>query len=278
MRYVIFFFLLEVCNVFFGQENDTVSLIADSYLVGNGDVLFISVFGEKELSGEYTVKENGSITFPLIGELVVWKKDIITIQHLISKELEKEYLFHPIVNVSIKKYQSQTVYLLGNISKPGAYNLKKPTYLLDLLSDAKGLSQNLGLVKKGQKVDISRKLSSKKTATSSGDTTISIDLYQLLIKGKSELNIQLKNGDVIYISGQKMVHVIGQVVRPGSYPYEDGMSILKAITLAGGVNNKGNANKVYIKRIVNNRMQRIKSKPEDLIKADDILEVPLSVW
>ena len=271
MRYLILVFCLTVFTPFYGQEDTIHSLSSNNYLVGSGDILAIHVFDEKKLSGQYVVKENGTITFPLIGEVMVSDMDIINIQHLISEELKKDYLYNPIVNVSIHKYQSQTVYLLGNISKPGAYNLKKPTFLLDLLSDAKGLSQNLGLIKSGQKVDVSRK-------TNNHDTTFCIDLFQLLIKGKSELNIRLHNGDIIYISGQKMVHVIGHVKKTGSYPYEDKMTVLKAISLAGGVNDKGNAKKVYIKRIINKKMVKIKARPEDEVKADDIIEIPLSVW
>jgi polysaccharide export outer membrane protein len=277
MRYVLFlFWLLNISNIFC-QEDTKYQPELVNYLIGSGDVLEIKVYDEEKLTGQYTVQENGSISFPLIGEVVVWNLDIISIQHILINKLKEDYLYDPIINVSIHKYKSQTVYLLGNISKPGAYYLKKPTYLLDLLSDAKGLSQNLGLIKSGQKVDITRKKHRKKQ-NSPVDTTFSIDLYQLLIKGKSELNIQLKNGDIIYISGQMLIHVVGHVIRPGSFPYEEGMTVLKAMTLAGGVNEKGNSKKVYIKRIVNNKMLRIKSKPEDKIQAEDILEVPLSVW
>ncbi len=277
MRYVFFLFLVFNISNVFCQVDTTYQNEIVNYFIGSGDVLNIQVYDEKKLSGQYTVQENGSISFPLIGELVVWNLDIISIQHLLINKLKEEYLYDPIINVSIYKYKSQTVYLLGNISKPGAYYLKKPTYLLDLLSDAKGLSQNLGLIRSGQKVDITRK-KYRKDQSKLMDTTFSIDLYQLLIKGKSDLNIQLKNGDIIYISGQMMIHVVGHVVRPGSFPYEEGMTVLKAMTLAGGVNEKGNSKKVYIKRIVNNKMLRIKSKPEDKIQAEDILEIPLSVW
>jgi polysaccharide export outer membrane protein len=93
------------------------------------------------------------------------------------------------------------------------------------------------------------------------------------------LNIELQNGDIIYIPNTtQSVHVIGEVKKPGSFPYEEGMTVLKAISLAGGRTNASSQRNIMVKRIVNNKETKIKVKMSDVLQPDDIIEVPLSVW
>jgi polysaccharide export outer membrane protein len=112
----------------------------------------------------------------------------------------------------------------------------------------------------------------------SKDTFFVINIYQFLNQGKKELNIDLQNGDIIYIPSTQSVHVIGEVKKPGSFPYEDGMTVLKAISLAGGRTNGSSQRNIMVKRIVKNKETKIKVKMSDILQPDDIIEVPLSVW
>jgi len=110
------------------------------------------------------------------------------------------------------------------------------------------------------------------------DTSFYISLHQFLIDGKRQLNIYLKGGDVIYIPGTQSIHVIGEVKKPGSFPFEEGITVLKAITLAGGSTEKSSIKNVVIKRIEDGEEIELKVLMGDLLQPDDIIEVPLSIW
>lgn len=258
------------------------SLKAESfiYTVGPDDVLAIEVYDNPDLTGEFTVSGDGNIVFPLLGQTKVSGLNVMEIQEILTHKLEKDYLYNPIVSVGIKLYRSKTVYILGNVGKPGVYYLERPTRLFDLLSKAEGLSQNLGKIKNGQRIHIIREAGRYPAGNykTGKDTSFYISLHQFLIEGKRELNIYVKEGDVIYIPGSQSVHVIGEVKKPGSFPYEEGMTVLKAITLAGGSNVKAADKNTVIKRIENNKEIKIKVSMGDLLKPDDIVEVPLSIW
>ena len=251
------------------------------YTVGPDDVLTIEVYDNPDLTGDYSILSDGSITFPLLGQIKVSGQGIIEIKKMITELLEKDYLYNPIVSVTVKRYRSKKVRILGSVGRPGIYYLDSPTRLFDILSKAEGISPTLGKITRGQKARIVR-LSDK---TYTGDKgpgnirTINIDLYELLVEGKEESNIYLKGGDVIYMPTKiQSVHVIGEVKQPGSFPYEEGMTVLKAVTLAGGPTKKASTKGTVIKRIENGREIEIKVGMGDLLEPDDILEVPLSFW
>jgi polysaccharide export outer membrane protein len=160
------------------------------------------------------------------------------------------------------------------VGKPGSYALDKPTHLFEILTRAEGLSRNIA---NGQKVHILRQM--KQTDAQPGRLkSYTIDLYQLLVEGKEELNIYLQNGDVIFVPETKMIHIIGEVNKPGSFPFEEGITVLKAITLAGGPTKKAATGSVVVKRIENNLQIEIDVTMSTNLSPDDIVEVPMSFW
>lgn len=289
-----------------------------AYKVGPNDVLTIMVYDNPDLSGDFIVSAEGGIVYPLLGHVHVLGKSINDIKNMMKELLEKDYLYNPIVSASVKEHRSQKVKVMGNVGKPGIYNLEGPTRLFDILSTAEGISPQLGNVMRGQKVTIVRKINGptgengkalphyveiespqlntvirgtrqfptgtapeqvKASEQSSSKIDIlTIDLYELLIEGKEDANILLKDGDVLYVSKSHMIHVIGEVKRPGSFPYEAGMTVLKAISLAGGTTNVASQKNTVVRRIEQGKEVKIKVDMADPVLLDDIIEVPLSFW
>ncbi|MCC7431088.1 polysaccharide biosynthesis/export family protein [bacterium] len=282
LKFTSLLFCLLVFTLCFGQEkpaqNQTQSKFF-TYKVGNDDVLTIEVYDNSDLSGNYTVSSEGNISFPLLGLVKVSGMSVVEIKRAITEMLFKDYLQNPIVSVTLKDYKSQVVKILGNVGKPGIYYLDSPTRLFDILSRAEGLSPHLGKVVNGQKAHVMRQLTE-----SNGDSSVSkvktiyVDLYQMLVEGKEGSNIYLRNGDVIYIPEGNLVHVIGEVKKVGSFPFEEGMTVLKAITLAGGTSTKASIKNIMIKRIENGKEIEKRVKMSDLLQPEDIVEVPLSFW
>ncbi len=246
-----------------------------SYTVGSEDILAIDVYDNPDLKGEYTVSTDGYIVFPLVGQVNVSEKTLVAIKDKLTKILEKDYLYNPIVSVDVSKYLSKKVKIMGNVGKPGIYFLDSPTRLFDLLTKAEGVSSQLGTVMSGQKAHIMRDSSQgTNRRTSKNIRTYYVDLHQLLVEGKDEANVYLQDGDVIYIPDNSSFHVIGEVKHAGTFPFEEGITLLKAITLADGVTEKGSVENAVIKRMQNGRVVEVKVSLDSLLQIDDTVYIP----
>lgn len=123
------------------QEN--VSKSSDeSYKVAIGDILNIQIYQEEDLSGEFEVKEDGTITYPLIGSVKVINFTKSEVENTITKLLEKDYITNPYVHISIKTYHERNVLVLGCVQKPGSYSFPKDNKLtlLEAVSLAGGFT------------------------------------------------------------------------------------------------------------------------------------------
>jgi len=110
------------------------------YAVGSGDVLNISVWQEKELSSVVTVRPDGNISMPLVGEIMVIGMTPIHVQDILQNRLES-VVKHPRVTVTVVEIHSRMVYVTGEVTRPGAYPLNGPLNVLQLIAQAGGLTQ-----------------------------------------------------------------------------------------------------------------------------------------
>jgi polysaccharide biosynthesis/export protein VpsN len=95
------------------------SVTGANYVLAVGDSVFIEVFGEPELSREYTVGEGGSISFPLIGEIEIAGNRPKQVEKRIATALKKGYLVNPRVSVVMRSYRA--VYVNGQVRQPGGF-------------------------------------------------------------------------------------------------------------------------------------------------------------
>jgi len=111
----------------------------ENYQVAPGDVLTVQVFGEPDLSfQELPINPNGSISFPLIGEVAVAGLTTNEIEKEIERRLADGYLKKPIVTVSIKRFRN--IYIHGEVKKPGAYPYEKGLTVEKAIAMAGGLT------------------------------------------------------------------------------------------------------------------------------------------
>lgn len=90
-----------------------------SFLLGSGDRLKITVYGEQKLSGEYAVTSGGYISFPLIGNVAVEGRTLEQVQEDMRNSLASGYLQDPRVSIEVQNYRP--FYILGEVEKPGEY-------------------------------------------------------------------------------------------------------------------------------------------------------------
>ena len=162
--------------------------VAEDYTIGPSDVLAIDVWKDTELTRTVTVRPDGKISLPLVGELEVSGLTALIVQRLIVQRLA-EYISNPQVTVIVQEVKSQTYVVVGKVAKPGAYQLGKPTNVLEAIAIAGGFLD----FAKVSKVHIIRR------QEGSPSETLHFD-YKKVIKGKNlEQNVELKNGDTIVV-------------------------------------------------------------------------------
>ena len=106
-----------------------------------------------------------------------------------------------------------------------------------------------------------------------GSEVFRISLLELQ-SGNPEKNITLRAGDTVYFPKAAQVYVMGSVARPGPYRFQEGMTVLQALTLAGGATERGSAGRTKVVRIVNGKKVEKKAKATDLVLPEDTLMVP----
>jgi polysaccharide export outer membrane protein len=241
------------------------------YLIGPQDVLNITVFGEPQLSGKVRVDNDGTFPFQYLGRVKADDLTLAQIETSLRKGLADGYVRNPQVSVEIDQYHSQNVYVLGEVRAPNKYSLPGNSTLIDVLTQAGSVTQTAGHwvyinhIRQGV-------LTPGPAAT--GDTTTADLKFDLrdIESGKAQ-NIKIQDGDTIWIPKAQIIYVVGEVRTPGGFPYDETLTVFDAISLAGGVTEKGSNSRLSIRRLINGQMKEIDAKPTDFMKPGDQINV-----
>ena len=247
------------------------------YRVGVGDKIEINVFGHDDLSKIVEVRADGSINYPLVGDLRVVGKTVAEIDGQLTRTLGKDYLVDPQVSVDVREYQSQWVTIIGEIRTPGKYVLKRNMRLIDVLAEAGGATKEAG----------SQILITRQTGDGVPRQVV-VDRTQLLSQNNKDSNVLLQHGDIVAVAEKQVFYIRGEVNKPGAYLLESDMTVLKAISLAGGFTQFANRKQVDILRAGSRGVQEKvtvnlkaieEGKKEDLpIHPDDTIIVPRRIF
>jgi polysaccharide export outer membrane protein len=154
-----------------------------TYSIGAGDVLFVKVWREMDFTGPYTVRPDGKITIPLVGDM---QAAGLTPERL-GEQLKQalgDYINNPDVSVSLQQINSKKFFISGEVIRPGEYTLTTPTRVFDALANAAGFR------------DFANK---KKIIIIRGAERIKFN-YMDVLKGKDlDQNIFVENGDTIVV-------------------------------------------------------------------------------
>jgi len=215
----------------------------NEYKIGAKDLLEISVFELPELNQTVRVSNDGSISLPLLGRVTIaglTKEDVE--KKLAALLFEKNYLKNARVTVFIKEYQSARVAVIGAVVKAGMYDLIGRTTLLQMISEAGGLTERAS-----NELYILRE-----DKTSGVQTRIVIDLEDLINNGNQKLNVALEPGDTINTPIDQIINifVFGEVRNPGALQVKlsKKTTILQAIAQAGGLTEAASKRGITITR------------------------------
>jgi polysaccharide biosynthesis/export protein len=251
------------------------------YKIGAKDLLEITVFEFPELSQTVRVSEDGTISLPLLGSVGIEGLTKEEVQNKITTLLlEKNYVKNARVTVFIKEYQSKRVYMIGALTKPGTYELIGRTTLLQMISQAGGLTDRAA-----NEIFILRE------KPDGAQERIVIDLEELVTKGEGKLNLVLMPGDAVNVPIDQIINifVFGEVRNPGALQVKMSkkLTLLQAIAQAGGPTENAAKSRVTIKRkdrktgketrINVNLNDLIKGKKPDIeLQEGDVVFVPES--
>ena len=239
---------------------------ARDYIVGEGDVLKITVYDHQDLTTTARVSGEGVITFPLIGSVEVKGLTLSEISSKISSFLADGFVINPQVNIFIQEFRSKKAFIMGEVNKPGLYVLPGHTTLLVLLSEAGGMTGNAG-----DKAIIKRKAN----GSEENEKGIIIDLKYLIERGDTSLDIPILDGDSVYIMKAGVFYLTGEVKKPDAYRYEEGLTVIKAITMGGGFSDKASKGRV---KIIRKEDVIDKVKMDEPVLPDDVIVVPESFF
>jgi len=248
------------------------------YRVGRQDLLEIRVFDLEQLNQTVRVADDGSITLPLLGRLAVAGLSKSELEALIARLLEARYVRDPQVTIFVKEYESKKVAVSGAVKKPGTYEMLGEKTLLEMISLAGGLDKEMG-----KQIIIFRR------DVENATRRISVDLERLVYDADPSLNLAVAPGDIIYVPAVETVRIFvsGAVRNPNLYevPRSEPVTVLKAITIAGGTTDRAAEGRVQVIRtdpatgarttLAVDLKKVKKGKAEDpLLEKDDLVLVP----
>lgn len=217
---------LLLCFVAQGGYGQEQTADDHDYEVGIGDVIDVVTFGHDEISGEFTVEPSGVIIFPLLGAVQVAGKTPAEVAASLESLLEKDYYIDVQLKVEMKVFASQPVTLLGEIQNPGTYYLEGRTSLTDLLARSGGLKPSAGPTLELRRVT---------RVNGEGPPPPMVFSTSKILTGEEGRDVFLEAGDVLSVAAKKLYFITGEVAGPGQYEITLGMTLMQAISQAGGV-------------------------------------------
>lgn len=242
-------------------ENNTTKAL--EYRVGGEDTLDIMIYEEPDISRQKVlVSADGFISFPFIGRVKVEGLTTSEIEKLLSQKLAQgQFILDAHVSVSVNEFMSKRYMVLGCVKNPGAYSLSAQERVLNAISKAGGPIDT-----GGNQAMIIRTMHPNTLQESK--VVIRIDLVGLLNEGDQVSNLPIIDKDLLYIPKTEYFYVIGQVQKPGSYPYAaKRITLVEAISMAGSFTPLATPNKTRIIRVEDGSEKIIEVKVNEITQA-----------
>ncbi len=266
------------------------------YVLGPDDEIVIRGIEAPELPDKsdspILIGTNGAITVPLIGRVEAGGLTVEQLEGELNARF-KEYIKEPRISVTVTEFRSQPVSVFGAVTKPGVVQLRGGRTLFEVLSMAGGPRDTAGSL-----LTVTRPIQNGKIPLPGAKADVtgqfsSVELnVQEILEGKNPTeNIEIKPNDIISVSeaSANMIYVVGDVEKAGAFTLggQKNISVLKAVSLAGGLGRTANSGKARIVRevpgeakpveIAVNIEQIFTGKTKDVqLGPNDVLVVPSS--
>jgi len=241
--------------------------VAAEYPLGPGDIVRVTVYNSPDLTTEAEISQNGTISFPLIGEVKIGGLARAEAEKAIASALgQGRFVKNPHVNLLVTQYRGRQVSVIGEVNKPGKYPINQVATLTDAIATAGGIT-----AKAGHLVTVIRKTGEGKTEQ------YVINFKKLLTDGDPARNVRIASDDVVYVAPAPVFYIYGEVRTPGAYPLTPDMTVRQALSLGGGLTPRGSERGIRIDRKgPNGEVTTVRARLTDQVRPDDVLQVPES--
>jgi polysaccharide export outer membrane protein len=267
--------LLALCCILWAgaaahaQGAQPTQVVAEDYRLGAGDTVRVLVFQSPDLTVEARVSENGVISVPLVGNILIGGLSITDAERKIAEALKAGgYLQRPQVNIVLLQVRGNQVSVLGQVQRPGRFPLELAnTRVSDVLAMAGGTNSNgddtviLSGVRDGKPF---RRL---------------IDIPALFLNEDTGGNLFVAAGDTLYVHRAPVFYIYGEVNRAGPYRIERGMTVMQGLAMGGGPTNRGSETRLRLhRRDAAGTIQQTAPVLTDALQANDVIYVRESLF
>lgn len=239
------------------------SPIAAGAGLGPGDGVLVSVFGQPDLETSTVVAEAGLITLPLVGAInVAGLEPQQAEQRIAQAYLDGGYLVNPQITLTVQELRSRQISVLGQVQQPGRFPLSSRMTLLDALALAGGVSRT-----GGSTVYLIRQVNGQARK-------FEINIDRMLAAPDTRTLLELGAGDTVYVPEAPLFYIYGEVRRPDGYALKPGMTVMQAISVGGGLTDRGSDSRLRIRRRDGNGGTRsLRPSLEDPVREGDVIYV-----
>lgn len=272
MRFSVVVFALLLATAPLAQAPQAAAEGQANYVVGPEDVLAVTVFNEVQLSGRYRVENDGYFSYPFLGRIKAGGATVGDVATTLKTRLSDGYLRNPQVTVEVEQFRSQSVFVIGEVRTPGKYVLSGAVTLIEALAQAGSTTAQAG----GELLILHPRDGSRGARAATPDRDDAevqrVNLREIE-SGRLSRNVIIRDGDTVFVPKAERFFVTGFVRTPGSYTLEPNMTVLQAISLAGGVTERGSGRRLRVTRVVNGERKDVDIKPTDVVQAGDTITV-----
>lgn len=238
-------------------------------ILGPGDNIRVTVFENPDLTTETRISAQGTITFPLLGEVkLAGLTPGAAVARIAAKLKDGKYVRDPQVSINVTQVRSRQVSVLGQVTKPGRYALDDTSCkLTDILAQAGGIAPG------GDDIVTVIAVRNGKTEK------LEIDVPRIYRTGDQSSNIDVENGDTLFVQRAPVFYIYGEVQHGGAYRLESGLNVMQAVSLGGGVTLRGTERGIKIHRIgPDGTLHKLDVQMSDPVQANDIIYVKESFF
>ena len=209
--------------------------IPTHYVLGPGDVLQVLLMGKVSSEHQLEVNRDGNISFPGLGLIQVVGMRFKVVRELLDARL-LEQMVGVRASITMGRLRSIRVFVLGDVQRPGSYTVSA----LSTMTNAMFVSGGITKVGSLRNIQLKR----------GGETVTTLDLYDLLLRGDTGMDVRIQPGDVLFVPPVgKIVGVGGEVARPALYELNGEQSVAEMVEMAGGLLSTAYSQGVQIERL-----------------------------
>jgi polysaccharide export outer membrane protein len=239
------------------------------YQLGAGDVVRVTVYQNPDLTVETRITENGSISFPLLGAVVIGGRTVSAAEKGIADGLRNgNFVRQPQVTVTLLQVRAHQASVLGQVNRPGRYPLEQAGMrLTDVLAIAGGVAVG------GSDIVV---LSGTRAGA---PLRVEVDLPMLFAAGGRDKDPLVENNDVVWVDRQPLVYIYGEVQRPGPLRLEREMTLMQALATGGGLTARGTEKGIRVhRRADDGKVRVLQPAMDDRMKDGDVVYVRESLF